>query len=94
MLQIESRESSKSSRILNRSSQEEWLKKVELNWMMIGREKQIRNNSHRRSNNQSTPGCIRNFLDSLKKDEMPTPKKSNKLDSKLIAYIIDKEKFY
>ena len=35
-----------------------------------------------------------NFLDSLKKDEMPTPKKSNKLDSKLIAYIIDKEKFY
>jgi hypothetical protein len=35
-----------------------------------------------------------NFLNSLKKDDLPTPKKSNKLDTRLIRYINDKEKFY
>lgn len=35
-----------------------------------------------------------NFLEGIKNEELPTPKKSNKLDSKLISYLNDKEKFY
>jgi hypothetical protein len=36
-----------------------------------------------------------NFLSSMKgEEELPTPKKSNKLDSKLIEYIKDEKKFY
>ena len=34
-----------------------------------------------------------NFLESLKNEELPTPKRSNKLDSRLIRYINDREKF-
>ena len=34
------------------------------------------------------------FLKSINNEELPTPKKSNKLESSLIKYINDKEKFY
>jgi hypothetical protein len=34
-----------------------------------------------------------NFLSSMKGEELPTPKKSNKLNSRLIKYINDHERF-
>lgn len=35
-----------------------------------------------------------NFLEGIKNEELPTPKKSNHLESRLISYLNDKEQFY